>query len=349
MTNQIIVVDPLERHRHPQEPGQRGAGPHPRAPDAAGPAQRQPDRRGAGPAAVDGLVQHPDAGRRRAGADPGAEGAQGQPEDLPLDLRGAGDRFKDGGPRQATARIEVAMPLGLYTSCEVIGALRPLLAARASSGCSTCPTPSSIRTGCRPGCSGSRAASSNTSSPTMPSCQERQIAALEFSMELSSEVPGTSADWPSDITVAVNGKDIGTWTSPGDFGDKRGVYTPDWWKLKGSPVRQAEELAGDARRHLCRRHARSPTGHARRTSMLDTPPLDPAADRGQGRRQASRAASTSSAAASATTTRTSCCGCDARLTRHVRLTRAPGRRVYHTVQIRYEPEYADTDIGREER
>ena len=29
-------------------------------------------------------------------------------------------------------------------------------------------------------------------------------------------------------------KDVGTWTSPGDFGDKRGVYTPDWWTLKGS-------------------------------------------------------------------------------------------------------------------
>jgi predicted transcriptional regulator len=53
-------------------------------------------------------------------------------------------------------------------------------------------------------------------------------------MELSSEVPGTSADWPSDITGSVNGKDVGTWTSPGDFGDKRGVYTPHWWKLKGS-------------------------------------------------------------------------------------------------------------------
>jgi predicted transcriptional regulator len=57
---------------------------------------------------------------------------------------------------------------------------------------------------------------------------------MEFSMELSSEVPGTSADWPSDITISVNGKDIGTWMSTGDYGDKRGVYTPDWWKLKGS-------------------------------------------------------------------------------------------------------------------
>lgn len=58
--------------------------------------------------------------------------------------------------------------------------------------------------------------------------------ALEFSMELSSEVPGTDANWPSDIFLSVNGIDVGTWTSPGDFGDKRGVYTPDWWKLKGS-------------------------------------------------------------------------------------------------------------------
>jgi predicted transcriptional regulator len=32
----------------------------------------------------------------------------------------------------------------------------------------------------------------------------------------------------------VDNVEIGTWTSPGDYGDKRGVYTPHWWKLKGS-------------------------------------------------------------------------------------------------------------------
>ena len=62
----------------------------------------------------------------------------------------------------------------------------------------------------------------------------KDVVALGFSFELSSEVPGTSADWPSDITIAINAKEVGVWTSPGDFGDKRGVYTPDWWKLKGS-------------------------------------------------------------------------------------------------------------------
>ena len=60
------------------------------------------------------------------------------------------------------------------------------------------------------------------------------ISSIEFAMELSSEVPGTAANWPSDITISVNAIEVGTWTSPGDFGDKRGVYTPDWWKLKGS-------------------------------------------------------------------------------------------------------------------
>lgn len=57
---------------------------------------------------------------------------------------------------------------------------------------------------------------------------------VELSLELSSEVPGTNLDWPSDITMWVNGVEIGTWTSPGDFGDVRGKFTPEWWKLAGS-------------------------------------------------------------------------------------------------------------------
>jgi predicted transcriptional regulator len=60
------------------------------------------------------------------------------------------------------------------------------------------------------------------------------IAAIEFQLELSSEVPGTNADWPSDISLWVNTVRIGTWTSPGDYGDRRGLLTPRWWKLEGS-------------------------------------------------------------------------------------------------------------------
>jgi predicted transcriptional regulator len=61
-----------------------------------------------------------------------------------------------------------------------------------------------------------------------------RVAALEFIMELSSEVPGTNTNWPSDISLWVNDVKVGTWTSPGDYGDRRGTFTPRWWKLEGS-------------------------------------------------------------------------------------------------------------------
>jgi predicted transcriptional regulator len=64
--------------------------------------------------------------------------------------------------------------------------------------------------------------------------QEKPVRRLEVTAELSSETPGTNPLWRSDITLWVNGVEIGTWISPGDFGDKRGTYTPEWWKLEGS-------------------------------------------------------------------------------------------------------------------
>jgi predicted transcriptional regulator len=52
---------------------------------------------------------------------------------------------------------------------------------------------------------------------------------LVISMEISSEAPLTNNKWPSDITFYLNNVKLGTWTSPGDFGDKRGKYSPSWW------------------------------------------------------------------------------------------------------------------------
>ena len=48
-------------------------------------------------------------------------------------------------------------------------------------------------------------------------------------MELCSEAPGYLEVWPSDITVSVNGVEITTYCSPGDFGARRGRITPDYW------------------------------------------------------------------------------------------------------------------------
>ena len=57
----------------------------------------------------------------------------------------------------------------------------------------------------------------------------QRIDEICISMELSSEAPGVNNVWPSDIYFYLNGTLLGTWTSPGDFGDVKGIFTPDWW------------------------------------------------------------------------------------------------------------------------
>jgi len=64
--------------------------------------------------------------------------------------------------------------------------------------------------------------------------EKANIKRLELSLEMSSETPGTNSKWLSDISISINEKEIGVWTSPGDFGDRRGKFTPSFWKLEGS-------------------------------------------------------------------------------------------------------------------
>lgn len=55
---------------------------------------------------------------------------------------------------------------------------------------------------------------------------------LQISLEIGSEAPGSNDCWPSDISFFMNGVYIGQWTSPGDYGEQRGKYTPSWWRLQ---------------------------------------------------------------------------------------------------------------------
>ena len=141
--------------------------------------------------------------------------------------------FKEESTAANSDKVEVAMPLGLYTSCEV------------SAPCGLCSTEGIIGlldvpdTFLDPGRMGAgliwfTRGYIEYQFPNNTKLMAGQLDSLEFSMELSSESPGTAANWPSDISAWVNKVEIGTWTSPGDFGDKRGVFTPDWWGLKGS-------------------------------------------------------------------------------------------------------------------
>ncbi len=61
---------------------------------------------------------------------------------------------------------------------------------------------------------------------------------LDLSAEICSEAPLHHLNWPSDITVWINGVEIGCWTSPADFGGERGLLTPEWWETKDSQYGQ---------------------------------------------------------------------------------------------------------------
>ena len=129
--------------------------------------------------------------------------------------------------------IEVSMPLGLYTEFEVTGPCG-LCSKDGVIGLLDVPDTFLDPDRMKAGLLWFTRGYVEYQFPNNTLIKKAKPKALEFSMELSSEVPGTAANWPSDIFLQVNGIEVGTWTSPGDFGDKRGVFTPDWWKLKGS-------------------------------------------------------------------------------------------------------------------
>lgn len=55
------------------------------------------------------------------------------------------------------------------------------------------------------------------------------VSSIEITAELCSEVPYFNNKAESDITLWVNGSEVGLWQSPGDFGGKKGKLTPKWW------------------------------------------------------------------------------------------------------------------------
>jgi predicted transcriptional regulator len=142
-------------------------------------------------------------------------------------------RFDRGERKPEEDSIEVEMPIGLYTSYEV------------SAPCGLCSTegiigyldvPDSFLNPDRmkAGLIWFERGWVEYKFPNNGLYKGRPIRKLEISAELSSETPGTDRTWLSDITLWVNSVEVGRWTSPGDFGDKRGKYTPEWWKLEGS-------------------------------------------------------------------------------------------------------------------
>lgn len=64
--------------------------------------------------------------------------------------------------------------------------------------------------------------------------EAKPVNEICFSLELCSEAVYYRNVWPSDITFLINDKEVLTYTCPGDFGGRRGVYTPEFWPVSSS-------------------------------------------------------------------------------------------------------------------
>lgn len=60
--------------------------------------------------------------------------------------------------------------------------------------------------------------------PNMKQCKK-----VNISMELCSEAPGYNENYPSDISLSINGVFCGDYHALGDHGRRRGILTPDFW------------------------------------------------------------------------------------------------------------------------
>lgn len=129
--------------------------------------------------------------------------------------------------------VEVAMPIGLYTNYEV-SAPCGLCSSEGVVGYLDVPDSFLSPDRMKAGLLWFEQGWVEYKFPNNSRLKERPVTRLELVTELSSETPGTNKNWLSDITLWVNNTEVGTWTSPGDFGDRRGKFTPDWWKLEGS-------------------------------------------------------------------------------------------------------------------
>lgn len=141
-------------------------------------------------------------------------------------------RFPENTPTDESC-IEVAMPIGLYTNYEVYP---PCGLCSTESVIGYLDVPDSFLSPDRmkAGLVWFEKGWVEYKFPNNSRFKEKAVTRLEVVTELSSETPGTNKNWLSDITLWVNDTEAGSWTSPGDFGDRRGQFTPAWWKLEGS-------------------------------------------------------------------------------------------------------------------
>ena len=200
MTNQIIVVDPLERQdilralasdvrvrilEHLTRQGPRNV-------------NQVADELDLPQSTVSSNIQILiDAGLVQTRSEKGRKGSQKICLSTFTELLIA---FKDPTPARNANVIEVAMPIGLYTRAEVsapCGLCSPEGVISLLDVPDTFLDPDRMRAGLLWFTRGFV----EYQFPNNAKLAGASVQAVELVMELSSEVPGTSKDWPSDITV----------------------------------------------------------------------------------------------------------------------------------------------------
>lgn len=128
--------------------------------------------------------------------------------------------------------VEVSMPIGAYTQCDVsptCGLAGPTSLIGHLDDPFSFYEPERIHAGLL----WFRAGFIEYSFPNrLP--QSATPLSVQVAMEVCSEAPLHNPTWPSDLTLWINGHEVGTWTCPGDFGEQRGQLTPSWWDNKDS-------------------------------------------------------------------------------------------------------------------
>lgn len=66
---------------------------------------------------------------------------------------------------------------------------------------------------------------------------------ITFSVELCSETLNYQLGWKSDITFWLNGRELCTYTSPSDFGGRRGSLNPAWWSDASTQYGELKEIS----------------------------------------------------------------------------------------------------------
>lgn len=75
--------------------------------------------------------------------------------------------------------------------------------------------------------------------------KNKTIDSFTFSLELCSECPNYNNSWKSDITFWLNGTEICTYRSPGDYGDRRGRYSLPHWPVNSTQYGMLKKIRVD--------------------------------------------------------------------------------------------------------